>query len=132
MNILFVDEDPIVRSELSRFFTENGHQVTEANSGRDGIVKFYTIGSTYFDLIVVGTILCGMSGKEMAERIKYSYLGSKVPILAVSSDFERDYRANSGSIFSTVLPKDLSKAKLLDFCLLMAGLPESPMLCRVR
>lgn len=131
MNILLVDDNPTIRSEFSSFFTASGHQVTEAQSGKDGIVKFYTIGSTYFDIIVTGTLLFGMSGIEMAERIKYSYLGSKVPILAISSDFERDYKANSDSIFSLVLPKDLSKAKLLDFCLLLSIKSKPSMLCRV-
>lgn len=131
MNILLVEDNPTLRSEFSSFFFENGHHVTEAQSGRDGIVKYYTIGSTYFDIIVTDTALGGMSGKEMAERIKYSYLGSKVPILAISPDFEQDYRANADSIFSLVLPKDISKAKILDFCLLMAGRSKSLTLCRV-
>lgn len=131
MNILLVDDNPTLRSEFSLFFSENGHQVTEAQSGRDGIVKYYTIGSTYFDIIVTNTVLCGMSGKEMAERIKYSYLGSKVPILAISTDFEQDYSANADSIFSLVLPKFISKSKLLDFCLLMAGRAISSKICRV-
>ncbi|MCL6260818.1 response regulator [Aquiflexum sp. TKW24L] len=131
MNILLVDSDSSIRNELSKFFTESGHTVIEAENGRDGILKYYTIGSTYFDIIVTETDLPGISGRDMAKRIKDSYLGSKVPILAISSDFEKDYSAKADSIFSLVLPKDISNAKVLDFCLLVARWSKTPTLCRV-
>ncbi|MCH6200337.1 response regulator [Aquiflexum sp. LQ15W] len=130
MNILLVDEDCSVRSELYRFFTECGHEVVEAENGREGLVKFYTIGSTYFDVIVTDMVLPTLSGKDMASRIKNSYLGSQIPILAITSDFENDYKVNNDSPFNLILPKDLSNSKLLDFCLLMAKKSRSPMLYR--
>jgi DNA-binding response OmpR family regulator len=130
MNILLVDEDCSVRSELYRFFTECGHEVIEAENGREGLVKFYTIGSTYFDVIVTDMVLPTLSGKDMANRIKNSYLGSQIPILAITSDFENDYKVNNDSPFNLILPKDLSNSKLLDFCLLMAKKSRSPMLYR--
>jgi len=130
MNILLVDKDYSERSELSRFFSECGHEVVEAENGREGLVKFYTIGSTYFDVIVTETILPTLSGKDMADRIKNSYLGSQIPIVAITSDFENDYRMNNDSPFNLILPKDLSNSKILDFCLLMANRSRLPMLYR--
>ncbi|MCS4435039.1 response regulator [Aquiflexum gelatinilyticum] len=130
MNILLVDKDCLGRSELSRFFSECGHDVVEAENGREGLVKFYTIGSTYFDIIVTETVLPTLSGIDMADRIKNSYLGSRIPIVAMTSDFENDYRVDNESPFNLILPKDLSNSKLLDFCLLMAKRKRSPMIYR--
>jgi CheY-like chemotaxis protein len=130
MNILLVEKDPSIRYELTRFFSECGHEIVEAENGREGLVKFYTVGSTFFDVIVTDTILPKMSGKDMANRIKNSYLGSKIPILAFTDDFENEYKTSDDSPFNLVLPKDLSNSKLLDFCLLMARKSRSPMLYR--
>lgn len=130
MNILLVGDNSSIRFKLSRFFSEFGHEVVEAENGRDGVVKFYIVGSTYFDVIVTDIVLPGLSGKDMAKRIKNSYLGSKIPILAITSDFENDYRLDNDSPFSLILPNDLSNSRLLDFCLLMAKRPRSPMLYR--
>lgn len=115
---------------MSRFFSECGHDVVEAENGREGLVKFYTIGSTYFDIIVTETVLPTLSGIDMADRIKNSYLGSRIPIVAMTSDFENDYRVDNESPFNLILPKDLSNSKLLDFCLLMAKRKRSPMIYR--
>jgi CheY-like chemotaxis protein len=120
MNILLVDSDLSQRNKVSKCFTESGHTVIEAENGRDGILKFYTLGSTYFDIIVTETDLPGISGRDMAKRIKDSYLGINVPILAICSEYEMDYGLQKDSPFSLVLPKDLGDLKLLDFCLLIA------------
>ena len=67
LNVLVVDDEPRVCEVISAYLRSDGHGVTTASSGREGLEKFQ---SHPFDLIVTDRAMPEMSGDQMAGFIK--------------------------------------------------------------
>jgi len=66
-SILIVDDEPIVRDSLGKWFTEEGYRVQCAEDGRHTL-DLLTKGS--FDLIFLDIKMPGMSGLELQRKIR--------------------------------------------------------------
>ena len=67
LNILVVDDQPVLCEILSAYLTKDSHIVEAANHGEEALAKFST-GN--FDLVITDQVMPGMSGSELAATIK--------------------------------------------------------------
>ena len=64
--VLVIDDDDDVRQFIVSGLEEYGHEVTEADSGQEGIARFI---ETDPDLVILDFLMPGMSGAEVAAHI---------------------------------------------------------------
>lgn len=81
-SILVVDDEPDIRSMLTRLLRSRGHHVLEAERGMQAlrIVKEHSL-----DLIVLDAMLPEVHGFDIARRIKGSRRYGHIPIIMVSA-----------------------------------------------
>ncbi|OHE12131.1 MAG: hypothetical protein A2525_01730 [Sulfurimonas sp. RIFOXYD12_FULL_36_11] len=86
ISILFVEDDVIIRSEISEFLRSKIFKnVYVAKNGREGLLKYkeYTP-----DIILTDLTMPIMSGLEMSKEIKL--INEDTPILLITSHFEKE------------------------------------------
>jgi len=97
--ILLVEDEPLVR-ELSRDMLERqGYQVVLASDANEAERISAVAGS--FDLLITDAVMAGISGVELARRIRTSHPGMKDLFISGYSDQpgERDQTAAEGAAF---------------------------------
>lgn len=80
LEILLVDDDPLVRHVIADELEEAGHFVTPA-VGADAAIELLREADTSFDLILVDYTMPGMSGSDLARHILASDPGARLAIL---------------------------------------------------
>ena len=93
-NILIIEDEEDVRILLSDILTSNGHKVTVASDGKEGIKIFK---KRNFDMIFTDLGMPGMSGWEVASSIKR--LDSEVIVAIITGwdiQLHRDELKNNG------------------------------------
>ena len=84
-SVLVIDDDPDVRGFIVESLEEQGYRVRAASGGREGLAE---IAREAPDLVVLDFIMPGLSGAEVAARIRKNHPGQ--PILFVSGYSETD------------------------------------------
>jgi PAS domain S-box-containing protein len=84
-SVLVIDDDPDVRGFIAATLTEQGYKVREASGGRQGLAE---IARAAPDLVVLDFVMPGLSGAEVAARIREARPDQ--PILFVSGYSETD------------------------------------------
>ncbi|MEI8394012.1 MAG: response regulator [Rhodospirillaceae bacterium] len=79
-NILVVDDMDDVREGIAAVLSQNGHTVTEARNGQDGINKLS--GSVHFDLVITDILMPEKDGTEVIMHLET--LPGRPPVLAIS------------------------------------------------
>jgi len=77
--ILFIEDDPNIRSSLGMFLRHEGYTVVESSSGEDGLAAFARSAS---DLVLVDLLLPGVHGFEVTRELRRS---SDVPVVIVTA-----------------------------------------------
>jgi PAS domain S-box-containing protein len=85
LSILVIDDDPDVRGFIVEALEEQGYQVREASDGRTGLAE---IERALPDLVILDFIMPGLSGAEVASRIRAE--APHQPILFVSGYSETE------------------------------------------
>jgi two-component system sporulation sensor kinase A len=86
ISILFVEDDEVVRSEISEFLQSNIFKnVYVAKNGQEGLLKYK---EHMPDIILTDLTMPIMSGLEMSKEIKLINEGT--PILLITSHFEKE------------------------------------------
>ena len=67
--ILVVDDDPVVGRSFDRVLTRKGYAVITATNGQDALEK---LRNERYDMVFTDIKMPGMSGLEVAERVKAS------------------------------------------------------------
>jgi len=67
LQVLVVDDEPAIREVISAFLRSDGHNVTTASDGREGLKEFQTKA---FDIVVTDRAMPQMNGDQMAGLIK--------------------------------------------------------------
>jgi signal transduction histidine kinase len=67
LQILVVEDEPLVREVLSVYLTEDHHQVVMAANGREGLEQFRT---REFDLVLTDRAMPEMNGDEFAAEVR--------------------------------------------------------------
>jgi CheY-like chemotaxis protein len=79
LRVLVVDDEEPVRATLSAALEHDGHEVTTASHGVEGLRQFM---AGTFDLVVTDRAMPGMSGEQMAAAIKQ--IKPRMPIILVT------------------------------------------------
>jgi CheY-like chemotaxis protein len=105
--ILLVEDDPHVR-EVAAFMIEDfGYRVVEAE---DGAAALRALGSVEVDAIVTDITMPGISGYELAQRVRQTF--PAIPIICVTGYSAVEHQAMLCDHFlrKPFLPADLQKA----------------------
>jgi signal transduction histidine kinase len=79
LNVLIVDDEPRVLEVVSAYLRCDGHSVSTAASGREGLEKFR---QNQFDLVVLDRVMPEMSGDQTARFIKQ--VNARIPVIMLT------------------------------------------------
>lgn len=79
LNVLVVDDEPRVLEVVSGYLRCDGHSVSTAASGREGLEKFRR---NRFDLVVLDRVMPEMSGDQTARFIKQ--VNDRIPVIMLT------------------------------------------------
>ena len=102
--ILVVDDDPVVGRSFDRVLTRKGYAVITATNGQDALEK---LRSERYDMVFTDIKMPGMSGLEVAERVKASQPWLPVVIVTGYGNDASQARAAAAGV-SAFLHKPLS------------------------
>lgn len=102
--ILVVDDDPVVGRSFDRVLTRKGYAVITATNGQDALEK---LRSERYDMVFTDIKMPGMSGLEVAERVKASQPWLPVVIVTGYGSEASQARAAAAGV-SAFLHKPLS------------------------
>jgi DNA-binding response OmpR family regulator len=86
--ILLVDDEPNIRFLYSTYLADSGHEVIQAQSGREALQM---IQREPLDLVVLDIKLGPESGLALLQEIAYRYPSLPVIILTAYASFQDDY-----------------------------------------
>lgn len=85
-HILIVDDDPKIRSGLSRFLTEQGLRTTTAGDGREMLGK---MANASIDLVVLDVMLPGEDGLSLCRKLVADRTLPVIMLTAVAGETDR-------------------------------------------
>lgn len=105
--VLIVDDDPLARELLMRYFTEEGYAVQTAGTGKEGLV---IAQATHPDLITLDILLPDISGWDVLKQLKQDEQLKNIPVMLVSiaDDPQRGFDLGADSYFV----KPITRARL--------------------
>jgi signal transduction histidine kinase len=83
LQILVVEDEPLVREVLSVYLTEDHHQVVMAANGREGLDQFK---KREFDLVLTDRAMPEMNGDELAAEIRRLKANQRIILLTGFGD----------------------------------------------
>lgn len=107
--ILLVDDEDTVRRVTERLLQKLGYRVTSTESG-DTALRILAEADEPFDLVLTDVVMPGITGIEMAERIRRS--SPEQRILFTSGYTTREYGRAPGQPPQPFMPKPFSMADL--------------------
>ncbi|MBB5713192.1 MHYT domain-containing protein [Sphingomonas aerophila] len=105
LDILVVDDDPLVLANTAAMLEDMGHSVRLARSGEDALDQLARDSNV--DLVVTDQLMPGMTGSQLARRIRLG--AADTPVLIVSGFAELE--ATHGGRFP-LLPKPFDREAL--------------------
>ena len=87
--ILVVDDNLDIRGFAKRFLETAGYTVITAADGAEGL-RFFEEHQSSIVLLLTDVVMPNINGLELADRVLR--MDSKLPVLLMSGDSERDYR----------------------------------------
>ena len=127
--VLIVEDEPEIRELLNFSLTRAGFNVTEAETGELALQR---LDSNLPDILIVDWMLQGMSGVELAKRLRRDELTSALPLLMLTarneeSDILKSFESGIDDYMSKPFsPKELvARIKAL---LRRSGAPEDDLI----
>jgi PAS domain S-box-containing protein len=110
--VLVIEDDPLTLSSLESALLRKGYAALRASSGEEGVQMAQRHAP---DLIVLDLIMPGMSGFDVADRLRDCDAVSKVPILVLTSmELSAADRARlAGKVWRVEVKGSLSTSKFL-------------------
>jgi len=105
--VLVVDDDPVIGKSFDRVLTGKGYAVITAANGEEALSKLATED---YDLVYTDIKMPGISGLEVAERVKADKPWTPVVIITGFGNAESEARARAAG--ATLLHKPLSPAMI--------------------
>jgi CheY-like chemotaxis protein len=108
--VLVVDDDPVVGKSFDRVLSGKGYAVITARDGEEALSK---LSSETYDLVFTDIKMPGMSGLEVAERVKASQPWLPVVIITGYGTDDNEARAEAAGV-ADFLHKPLSPEMIED------------------
>lgn len=109
-SVLIVEDNPTNRFVLREMLERDGHHVTEANDGSEGVAAAL---DTRFDLILMDINMPVMGGLEATRQIRRLGVSSQTRILALTAHvLDRDARLYSEAGIDGILSKPIKRQEL--------------------
>jgi CheY-like chemotaxis protein len=108
--VLVVDDDPVVRKSFDRVLSSQGYAVITAENGEDALRK---LNEGKYDVVYTDIRMPGMSGLEVAEKVRVQRPWTPVVIITGYGDDAAEARAKAAGV-SGFLHKPLSPAMIED------------------
>lgn len=83
MDILVVEDDPVLKAVLKHFFPLKGHEVIEASDGRQGL-EILSQGKRP-ELIITDIMMPQMNGYDMIAAIKSQPDLAEIPVIIITA-----------------------------------------------
>jgi len=80
--ILFVEDDDMSRDVISTRLTRSGYEVAVVEDGHRALG---VLANETFDLIILDMMMPGLSGWDLAKKLKASPATASIPLLALSA-----------------------------------------------
>ncbi|WP_291328863.1 response regulator [Desulfovibrio sp. UCD-KL4C] len=113
--VLIVDDNPAVRSVISRYLEQFGFNPETCPSAEEALEKIEQKADTPYKLILMDLILPRMNGDEASKIIRKTYSAEELPILMVTTvDLNNALIKADTAGISKVLPKPLKQSTLFD------------------
>ncbi len=90
LNILVVEDEPILREDLRAFLRERGHRVRAAEDGRRALAQ---LDEEEADLVLTDLRMAGMDGLELLDRVQSDHPGTLVIMLTAYASVENAVEA---------------------------------------
>ncbi len=97
MDILLIDDEPIIHQALTPFLRRSGHQVLDASDGREGLAL---AGEKKPDLIISDIRMPGMNGLDLLERLKVRTPTTPVVLITGHGDISTAVAALDSGAFA--------------------------------
>ena len=108
-NVLVIDDDPVVRSQLSRLYEQSGYSVEIAGSAEDGLQQ---LAQGRIDFVITDIKLPGMSGADLIAAMQECC--PDVPVIAITGYLDIDTAVKvlkCGAVDFVVKPFDLTAVR---------------------
>lgn len=110
LNILVVDDDPLVREVVSGYLTTAGHAVETASDGQEGLQKFL---AGRFDLVIADQGMPALTGVQLAAVVKRSAPNKPIILLTGWGDQMKAAGERPAEV-DRILSKPVTLQDLLD------------------
>lgn len=108
LRVLFVDDELTVRRIVAEYLEDEGHIVTTAQDGQEGLILFKT---GLWDLVMTDRVMPRLSGDGLAAEIKR--INPKMPVMLVTAFADRPPDPEKkGSPFDLVIRKPFTRETL--------------------
>ena len=128
-HILIVEDEPEIRELLNFSLARAGFRVTEAESAESALQKLF---DQLPDLVIVDWMLPGMSGVDLAKRIRKDELTSSLPLLMLTARSEEsDVLKSFDSGIDDYMSKPFSPKELvarIKALMRRSGVPEDELI----
>jgi len=94
-SILIVDDEDLIRSLLRLTLVRVGYDVTEAETGEEGITIVREIEP---DLVLLDVMMPGMDGFEVCQKIRQDPVVGDIPIIMLSARKDQRSRRHSQQV----------------------------------
>jgi CheY-like chemotaxis protein len=106
--VLVVDDDPVIGKSFDRVLSGKGYAVITAKDGVEALTK---LAAERYDVVYADIKMPGMSGLEVAERVKAARPWTPVVIITGHGTAESEARAKAAGV-TAFLHKPLSPATI--------------------
>lgn len=103
MKVLIVDDEPLIRKSLNRALVARGHQVWEADNGKQGLDLWKELRP---DLIFLDVLMPGLSGPEVLMQMGQDKSGKVILISAYAGDYNLEKVRQMGADLFIAKPFD--------------------------
>ncbi len=111
MDILVVDDKPLVLTVLTRLLTGIGYNVVTACNGLDGFEKAQ---QGNFQLFIIDHLMPVMNGAQLAKNLKQTKQTALTPIIFMTTqDVSRIAGIDEAVFFDSIIAKPIDNQKLL-------------------
>jgi DNA-binding NtrC family response regulator len=94
VQVLIIDDEPLIRRSLGRAFHIKGHEVHEAVDGREGVEKWKALSP---DVVFLDVLMPGLSGPEVLQAMGPNKKGKVILMSAYSGDHNMDTATRMGA-----------------------------------